>query len=506
MVMKQHDLKIVNAIIVDGSGAPGRPGELAVRGGRIAAVAQRVSGAADKVIDAAGRMVSPGFIDLHTHCMPGPCDNFLQCGVTLVVGGNCGFSPLDMDELSGQCRGACGPNIAMLIGHNSVRMKAMGNVSRKPSASEMGQMRELVESACKGGACGFSTGLTYVPGNYAETAEVIELARAAAPHGAYYTSHMRDEGAGLLDSIRETVEIARAASMPAHISHIKASGVKHHGKSTDALRLLDEYSTQGLDVTQDQYPYTASCGRILLLFPAWAQEGGEAEMRARLSGRAQRARLKEEVIAKLADAYGSDGGRVIVSSAPDASLGGKTLAQVAASQGRSGSPADLAETILEIVERFPSQTAIFCVFHSIAENDLQAFMRHPNTAVGSDAWAPAAGDALPHPRAFGTFPRVLGRYARDLGIFTMEEAVRRMTGLPAARLKLNDRGTLREGAWADIVIFDPKTVIDRATFNNPRQYPSGIGLVLVNGVAVIENGAYTGALPGLFVSSGRATA
>ncbi|MFA7160536.1 MAG: amidohydrolase family protein [Kiritimatiellia bacterium] len=503
---RKHDLKIVNAILVDGSGSPGRPGELAVRGGRIAALAHCVSGAADKVIDAAGRMVSPGFIDLHTHCMPGPCENFLQCGVTLVVGGNCGFSPLDMKEFTARCPGACGPNIAMLIGHNSVRIKAMGNVNRKPSAREMGQMRKLVETACLNGACGFSSGLTYVPGNYAETAEVIELARAAAPYGAYYTSHMRDEGAGLLDSIRETLEIAQAASMPAHISHIKAIGVKNHGKSTGALRLLDGYSAQGLDVTQDQYPYTAFCGRILLMFPAWAQEGGEAEMRARLADRAQRARLKEEIIAKLVDAYDSDGRRIVISSAPDAALGGRSLAAVAAAQGRSDSASGLAETLLEIVARFPSQTAIYCIFHGIAENDLQAFMRHPNTAVGSDAWTPAAGDALPHPRAFGSFPRVLGHYARGLGIFSMEEAVRRMTGLPAARLKLNDRGTLREGAWADIVIFDPKTVIDRATFDNPRQYPSGIGLVLVNGVAVIENGAYTGALPGVFVSSGRATA
>ncbi len=426
-------------------------------------------------------------------------ENYLQSGVTTVVGGNCGFSPDNIEKIAGDCAGACGLNLLMLVGHNTVRTAAMGNVNRKPSPSELKKMCALVEEAMRAGAAGFSTGLTYVPGNYSETSEVIALAKAASKYGGYYTSHMRDEGEGVLDSIRETVEIGRASGLPAHISHLKVRGCKIWGRGADVVKLLDEYLARGLDVTQDQYPYTASCGRIYLLFPAWAQEGGPEEMRARLADQALRARLKHDIAEHLASVYDSDGERIVVSDAPAADLAGRSLAAIAMAAGRANTPDEIAETAMEIAARFPGLAQVYCVFHGMCEEDVKTIMRHKNTATVSDAWAPRQGEARPHPRMFGTFPRVLGHYAREQIVFPMEEAVRRMTGLPARRLGFKDRGMLAEGAWADITVFDPVNVIDRATFDDPKQYPAGIDCVLVNGQIVVDRGAYTGALPGVFM-------
>lgn len=498
-----HDIKITNALIVDGRGTQAWAGELAIKDGRIAALGTSVAEAAQTTLDAKGHFVAPGFIDLHTHCLPGLCENFLQAGVTSVIGGNCGFSPLDMADVAVRCSRACGPNLGMLVGHNSVRIKVMGNVARKPVPAELAQMCALVEQAMTSGALGLSSGLTYVPGNYAQTDEVVELARVASRFGGYYASHMRNEAHALLDSIRETAEIGRLAGLPAHVSHIKVAGMKNWGKSADALRLLDDLCAGGLDITQDQYPYTASCGRILLLFPQWAQEGGEPEMRARLADQKQRSRLKEALITRLNDYYGGDSEQVVVASAPDLELAGRSLAELSVAGGRSVRPDDVAERVMEIVERFPSQTAVYCVFHGMSEDDVKMFMRHPRTSVASDAWTPKDNESRPHPRMFGTCPRVLGYYARGQGVFSVEEAVRRMTSLPAERLKLNDRGVLREGAWADIVVFDQATIIDRATFEAPQQYPLGIEYVLVNGVLTLDHGRHTGALPGVFLALPR---
>lgn len=498
--MGLFDLKIVNGLLVPGDGSPGRPGELAVRGGRIAAIDTNVTGGAATVLDAGGHIVCPGFIDLHTHCVAGLNENIVQSGVTLAVGGNCGFSPLDMEQVAASCPGSCDLNLAMLIGHNDVRIEVMGNVDRKATAAEMQEMLRLVERAMSGGAIGFSTGLTYVPGNYTGAEEVAQLAKVVASHGGYYCSHMRDEGEGLLNSIRETVETGREAGLRTHISHLKVRGCKLWGLGREALKLLDRYTARGLDVTQDQYPYTASCGRIYLLFPAWAQEGGASEMRARLDNTAQRARLKEDLIEHLTEIYDSDGERVVISEAPDPKLSGRSLADLARNSGRSNKPDEVAETVLEITSRFPSQKQVCCVFHGMSEDDVKDIMRHPRTAIGSDGWAPRPDESRPHPRLFGTFPRVLGHYAREQAVLSIWEAIRRMTGLPAQVLGLKDRGLLHQGAWADITVFDRETVIDRATFEHPKQYPLGIDYVLVNGRPVIDHGRYTGELPGMFVA------
>ncbi len=495
-----YDIKVVNGTILSGDGSLERAGECGVRDGRITKVSPTVSGAAQTVLDAKGHIVCPGFIDLHTHCEAGINENYLQSGVTLAVSGNCGFSEPDLAHVAAGIAGATGFNLALLIGHNTVRMHVMGNVDREPAAAEMQAMQCIVEKAMQDGAVGFSTGLTYVPGNYATTDEIVKLAVKAAAYGGYYTSHMRDEGDGLMDSIRESAEIGKSSGLPVHLSHLKVRGSKHWGRAGEALDLLDEYRAQGLDITQDQYPYTASCGRIYLLFPAWAQEGGRDEMLARLAAPQSRKRLKQEVTQHLDDFYDGDGDRIVISGAPDPNLVGLSLADHARNAGRANQAGDLAETVLEIATCFPEQTQVYCVFHAMCEDDLALIMQHPQTCIASDAWSPKPTELRPHPRMFGTFPRALGHYAREKQLLSIPTAVHRMTGLPARRLGLTDRGLLQEGAWADITVFDPETVIDRATYEKPKQYPSGIDYVLVNGQIVMVNGSHTGALPGTFVA------
>ncbi len=495
-----HDLKITNGCLVFGDGSPREYAEIAIRQGRIVEIAATVSGEAKAIIDAQGHVVAPGFIDLHTHCLPGVNENYLQSGVTTVIGGNCGFSPLNPGEIAAKAANSCGPNLGMLIGHNTVRKEVMGNVDRSPSAAEMDGMRHLLKQAMEDGAIGFSSGLTYMPGNYSTEDEVAELAKVVAPYGGIYTTHMRNEAGGVFDSVRETAAIARTGGLPAHISHLKLSGCPQWGLSRKLLALIDDFVAQGIDLTQDQYPYTASCGRIFLIFPAWAQEGGAKEMLERLADRKIRQRLKSEIAQHLAEAYNGDGDRIVISDAPDPAIAGRSLADLTVRGGRRNQPEDLAETALEITERFPETAEVYCVMHAMSEEDVEEIMRHPRTSIASDAWSPRPAEARPHPRMFGTFPRVLGHYARERQLFSLEEAVRRMTSLPASRLKWKDRGVLREGAWADITVFDSQTILDRATFEEPKQYPVGIDYVLVNGQVVIEHGRYTGAKPGIFIS------
>ena len=495
-----YDLKIVNGLIISGvEGEAPLAGSVAVRDGRIAAVDGRLSGDARRVLDAGGAVVCPGFIDLHTHCRVAQNLNFLQAGVTLVVGGNCGFSPAPVAETAARSSGACGPNLACLTGHNTARLKAMGNADRKPAAAELDQMRQRIAADMAAGAMGFSAGLTYVPGHYAATDEVVALAKVAADCGGYYAVHMRNEGERIRESVDETLSIGTDAGLPVHVSHIKLSGCNVWGQSQAVLSLLDAARRRGLDATQDQYPYTASCGRILLLLSPWLQEGTPDELRTRLTDATTRARAQAELVRKLDVAYGGDASRVTIATAPEARLEGCTLADVAGLAGLSASTPDVAKAVLDLVVQHPEQQAIYCVFHAMSEDDVRVFLRHPFTSVASDGWGIAFGAGHPHPRQYGTCPRVLGHYARDEKLFPLPEAVRRMTSLPASRLGLTDRGLLAEGAWADIVVFDPAAIRDRATFDKPHQYPDGIAWVLVNGQVAVDHGQPSGLMPGTFV-------
>ncbi len=493
------DLKILNGMILTGAdAAPARPGCVAVKNGRIAAVGAAVSGEARQVLDAAGQTVCPGFMDLHTHCTPSPNLNYLQAGVTTVLAGNCGFGRMPAGGAR-SAAGGCGPNIAFLTGHNSVREAVMGNVNRAPAAAELERMAALVAADMAAGSMGLSAGLTYVPGHFAETSELVALARPAADAGGIYTVHMRDEGAGVLDSIAETVRIGEEAGLPAHVSHLKLGGANVWGRSGEVLAALDAARARGVDISQDQYPYTAACGRILLLFSQALQEGTDDDMRARLADPARRAGVKVDVVARLERMYAGDGSRVLIATASEPGLAGRTLADAARAAGRSASASDVAETVLDLVARYPAQKAIYCVFHMMSEDDVRTILRHPATMVASDGWSIPFGEGHPHPRHYGTCPRVLGHYARDERLLSLPDAVRRMTGMPAARMRLKDRGVLAEGAWADLVVFDPAAIRDAATYERPHQYSEGIAWVLVNGEVAVDHGQDTGRRPGVCI-------
>lgn len=502
------DMIVEAGFLVDGTGCPARRADVAISQKRIAALGD-LSGAASRLrLNAAGRIVSPGFIDLHTHCGFDPKHsraglnlNYLQQGVTTVVGGNCGFGPVDFQHMLAELATAKdGPNLAMLIGHNSVRLAVLGQDDRPPTPAELEEMKRLVSMAMDAGAVGFSSGLYYVPGCFADTAEVVALAKAAAAHGGFYSTHMRSEGDDVEHALAEAIAVGRESGLPVEVSHHKVAGVRNWGRSVQTLALIEQARREGVDVAPDQYPYTASCARVGTLMPRWVCAGGEAQAHARLADRDTRARIRADVVARFHDIYGGDLSRIMIASsvvAPD--LAGKTLAEIAAARGAADPYADVAEFVMDLGRERPASADTMCIFHSMCETDVVRIMGYPHTVVASDGWGIEMGAGHPHPRLYGTFPRVLGRYVREQRLFTLEEGVRRMTSLPAARLRLGDRGVLTPGAWADITVFDAAAIADRATFADPHRYPVGIDYVIVNGAVVLDHGTHTGALPGVFV-------
>jgi len=361
-------------------------------------------------------------------------------------------------------------------------------------------MKALVRKGMADGAVGFSTGLIYVPGVYTTTDEIVELAKAAAEHGGFYATHMRDEADEILDGVEEALRVGRESGLPVQISHLKIRGVPNRGRSTEVLALLAQARADGLDVLADQYPYTASCARIGILLPAWAREGDVQEVAARFADPEQVERARQGIMDYIGHVYGGDAARIVVSLCQDdASLEGKSLVEMAAESQGGSSLADVADAVIEVAKRDPAGRQTMCVYHGMFEEDVARVMADPHTMIASDGWHTVPTEGAPHPRLYGTFPRVLGRYCREQGLFPVEEAIRKMTSLPAQRLGLTDRGVLAEGAWADVVVFDPDTVIDQAEFGDSHQFSAGIDIVVVNGTAVIDHGEHTGATPGVFV-------
>jgi N-acyl-D-amino-acid deacylase len=495
------DLIIRNARIVDGTGAPWYRGEIAIRADTIVAMAPKLEGSATRVIDARGQVVAPGFIDLHTHARRGifevpTAENYIRQGVTTLFEGPDGSSPLPIADFLGSVEKLkTSPNFATFVGQGSVREKVIGTVDRKATAEEIEKMKSIVRDAMRDGAFGLSTGLFYVPGSFTPTEEVIELARVAGEMGGIHTSHMRDEAAHVLDSVRETIRIGEEGHLPTQVTHHKVMGTVNWGKSVETLRLIDEARARGVDASSDQYPYIASSTSLAAaLLPRWAQEGGREQLLARLRDATQRAKIREVAIQKIRlERGGGDPKNIqIASTSFDASLAGKNLAEITRDRGLEPTVENSAGVALDLIEK----GTVSGIFHAMSEDDLQRILVHRATMIASDGEVPIFGKASPHPRSYGTFARVLGVYVREKRLLSLEEAVRKMSSMPAARVGLNDRGLLRPGMKADVVIFDPNTVSDKATFAQPHQYAVGVSHVIVNGVFVIDDGKVTEARPG----------
>lgn len=495
---QDYDLVIRQARIVDGTGAPAVSGDIAVRGDRIAAVG-KVTGTGRTEIDAAGRVVAPGFIDVHTHsediaALP-VAENFLRMGVTTIVTGNCGGSRLDVAaffrEIE-QTRVAI--NVATLIGHNTVRLKVMGgSFARPPTAAEIDQMRTLVEQAMNDGAVGLSTGLIYLPGTFAKTDEIVALAKVAAARGGIYASHMRYENTRIREALDELTTIAREARIPAEVSHLKLSGPAAWGRADEIIAYLDRARASGLAITHDQYAYTASSTGIGTLIAAQFREGGAQRYRERLADPAEKARMVAEMKDSIAKGKRGDYTYAVIASfKADPKLNGKTIPQAAKILRGADTLDDQIETVLAIEARGGAQG----VFHGMSEPDLRKFLVQPHTMIASDSGVRKYQEGVPHPRGYGNNARVLGRYVRELKLLTLEDAVRKMTSLPAQTFHLKDRGALKPGHVADLVIFDPASVGDPSTFDDPHHYATGFSDIIVNGVPVIRAENLTDARPG----------
>jgi len=495
-----YDFLIRGARILDGAGSPWFTGDVAVQGDRIAAVGKLTGAAARTVVDAQGLTLAPGFIDSHSHGIRGiqstpAAENLIRQGVTTIIEGPDGSSPLPLRPFLDQLgRTRINVNFGLLVGHGTVRSRVMGSENRHATPEELERMKALVRQAMLDGAFGISTGLFYVPGNYAPTEEVIELAKVAGELGGVHTSHMRDEAARVADSVRETIRIGEEGHLPTQVTHHKIIGKENWGRSVETLRLLEAARARGVDATIDAYPYTASSTGTGALFPQWSMAGGSKALAERMASPDSRAKIKAEIVYRILNDRGAGDPKniVLASCSFDRTLAGRSLADVTQHRGRKITVENAAETAMEI------QLAGGCsaIYHAISEEDIERILRSPYTMVASDGGIMAPGSDVPHPRNYGTFARVLGRYVRERKVLTLEEGVRKMSGLPAQRFGLCDRGLIRPGMKADLVLFDPNVIADKADYVSPHQYAVGVHSVWVNGVRALSAGTMTGEMGG----------
>ena len=497
----QHaDIVIKNGRIVDGTGNSWYYGDVAINNGKIIYVGKPKNIIADKTIDAKGLIVTPGFIDVHTHiegdeATNPTANNFILDGVTTVVTGNCGGSNLDVQKYLRRLDSIkLSINVATLIGHNTVRTEVMGRANRPPTQTELQQMEALVAKAMKDGAVGFSTGLIYIPGTYSQTAEIVELAKIASQYNGVYATHMRDEGDSVVQAINEAITIGMQANIPVEISHFKLSGQQNWGRSKQTVQLVKDARANGLDVTIDQYPYTASSTSLSTLIPDEILADGRDSVNARLQRPEVRSYVTKYIIRKLKNRKLKHLGYAVVASyRADSTYNGKSIEEINLLKGKKHKAKYEAETVMEMMLNGGASM----VFHGMGENDVKYIMQYPFNMFASDAGIRIYKQGVPHPRGYGTNARVLGKYVRDEKVISLEEAIRRMTSLPAQKFQLKDRGLLKEGMAADVLLIDEKQVQDMATFEDPHQYSKGFQYVIVNGKLVVENGNHTGIRSGV---------
>ncbi len=496
----QFDILLTGAKIIDGSGASWFYGDIGIRGDTIAAVGALPNARGAMRIDARGLVIAPGFIDIHSHGRRGifnvpTAENYLREGATTIIEGPDGSSPLPLAPFFDRiAKTPISINFAAFVGQGTIRSEVMGLVNRKATPEEVGRMKAMAAQAMRDGAFGLSTGLFYVPGNFTPTEEVIELAKVVGAMGGMHISHMREEAGHILDSVRETIRIGEEGHLPTQITHHKIIGQANWGQSVETLRLVEEARQRGVDVTIDQYPYTASSTGIAALLPQWSLEGGAKATAERLAAPDQRARIKATIVQNLkVDRGAGDPKNVqIVNCGFDRTLAGKNLAEITKARGAEVTFENAAETAIGLVLK----GGCSAIYHAIDEEDVVRILQSPRTMIASDGDIPVFGEASPHPRSYGTFARVLGVYVREKRVLTLEEAVRRMTSYPAERLKIWDRGLLRPGMKADLVVFDPDQVGDRSQYDKPHQYSVGFRDVIVNGKLVLRNEAVTAERPG----------
>ncbi len=505
---RAHDIVVRGGMIYDGTGAAGRVGDVAISGDRIVAVADRIAERGTVEIDARGRVVAPGFIDIHSHGDSGlsqdrRAESAVRQGVTTLVVGADGGSRLNVAEyLNGLAAGNPSVNVATMVGLGTVRGGVVGQDDRPATAAEMSRMVALVETALGEGACGASSGLEYTPGAFAPLEELIALSRPLAARGLCYATHMRNEDDRVLDSIDESIAVARGAGCRLQISHLKMQGPRNWPKLDQAFARIEAARRDGVDATFDRYPYIAYQTGLTNLFPVWSRDGGTDRFLGRLADPTTGARIREETLAKVDMIGGWDNVQVTnVRETADSALVGRRFGSHAASIGQT----DVYRYLVNLIER--NRGSVGMVGFAMSEENLDRILAHPLGMVCSDGGAFAEDGPTrrgsPHPRGIGSFARVLGRYVRERKALTLASAIHKMSGYPAERCRLGDRGRLAVGYAADVTVFDPDTIADRATFEDPFRYAVGTDTVVVNGAIVMRGGARAEAGPGRGLRPGR---
>lgn len=505
-IQQRYDLLLRGGTVVDGSGKTRFRADVAIKGDRLAKIdpAGIAAEQSAQVIDATGLTIAPGFIDSHAHVAVDLdkyplAENFLRQGITTIMATNHSQDqPWPLDQYAATLRSA--PNVGFFAGHTWTRKQVLGLEDRAPSPDELEKMKAFVEASMRHGALGLATGLEYVPAIFSDTREVIELAKVAAKYGGVYVTHLRDEGPKLIEAVQEAIRIAREANIPAQINHHKASGAAHYGWTKQTLALIDAARTAGLDVTHDVYPYTAFSTYSDIMFPAWALADGKEAFARRAADPATRRKLESE----MRTIFPTMAGRDLTSVqfrvlAADERYNGRTLDDYVRGRKQASTLANGIKALIDL----QLKDGFIGIFHAMDEADVVRLLRHPWAMIETDGDLIGWGEGFPHPRSYGSFPRVLARYVREQRVLTLEEAIRRMTSLPSQQMRLQERGLLREGMFADVVVFNAEKIEDHATYTDPHRFATGVAHLLVNGAVVMQNGALTGNKPGRVLRRGE---